>query len=575
MKRLTLVLVGLVCFTLGWADIIYEQDFEDFVFTQGTQVTSFGVDDEWAFNATGSGDNRLDYEGDWGSGYYAGFRGNDFVMGYQHTSSTGTFTATLEIENDTGEELTDIQISYLGRIERVELTRYPEWTVTVNGTEVPSLSYSTEIGSDQMRSASVGGLSVAPEEIITIVWTSTRGPGTGASCQIGIADLEVSLPDPNQVSLPTFDPQPGTYGSAIDVVIECVTEDATIHYTLDGTDPDQTSPVYTEPIHLDDDTTLKARAYKDDMTPSNIATGMYIILAATPVDNLGSLRQGQLGELYTVTGEVILTFQQSFRNQKYIQDASGAILIDDDPGVITTSYNRGDGITGMTGTLSEYGNMLQFVPVADPGPATSSGNTITPAVLTVNEMINNFENYEAQLVRLRAVSFEDGGDTFENGQVYPLYDATATGDFRTTFYDVDYIGTTIPTTPKDIVGILNSRSEGDFITSRDSDDIQDPTSSEDDSVLAPYSLGTNYPNPFNPETNISFSIGKDAHVTLTIYNIKGEKVKTLIDEQLTASDHSIVWDGTNEQGGVMPSGVYFYRMDASDYTSVKKMLLLK
>ncbi len=475
MRKCLLIIIFISSFTLLFSEVIYQQDFEDFDFAVGTQVTTFGNDDEWLFDATGGGDNRLDYQGDWGTGYVAGFRGNDLVMGYQHTSSTGTFTASLIIQNDTGETITDIEISYLGRVERVDLTRYPEWTVNVDGVDVPSLSYSTEVGEDQMQNAIVGGLSVEPNETVNIIWSSTRGAGTGASCQIGIADLTVSLTDENQVALPTFSPPAGTYYSSQSVSIDCTTEDATIHYTLDGSDPDQTSPIYTEPISIEETTTVKARAYKIDMTPSPIATAIYTIETAIEVPDLAGLRAGDVGEIYLVAGEVILTFQQSFRNQKYIQDDSAAILIDDDAGVISTNYERGDGISGIVGTLSEYGNMLQFVPAIDPGSPTSVGNTIIPEVITIDEMNNNFAVYEAQLVKINNVTFTTagGGAIFENGEIYPIEDNTGTADFRTTFYDVDYIGTEIPSEEINLVGILNARSEGDFITSRDLDDFQD------------------------------------------------------------------------------------------------------
>ena len=74
------------------------------------------------------------------------------------------------------------------------------------------------------------------------------------------------------------------------------------------------------------------------------------------VANLGELRQQEVGSnVYVVTGEIILTYQQDYRGQKYFQDETAAILIDDDPGIMATAYNLYDGITGLTGTMSEYG----------------------------------------------------------------------------------------------------------------------------------------------------------------------------------------------------------------------------
>uniref|UniRef100_UPI001B800DC6 choice-of-anchor J domain-containing protein n=1 Tax=Thermonema rossianum TaxID=55505 RepID=UPI001B800DC6 len=199
------------------------------------------------------------------------------------------------------------------------------------------------------------------------------------------------------------------------------------------------------------------------------------------VANLAELRSKPADgtTVYQVTGEVVLTYQQGFRNQKYVQDNTAGILIDDpgSPGKITTTYNVGDGITGLTGTLSVFGNMLQFVPTADPGAATSTGNAIVPVDITMDDFINNFEQYEARVVRINEeVTFTTSG-TFANGQVYDFTNGTLTGQFRTTFYDMDYIGQPVPSTPVIITGILNERSNGKFITARNSADFE---------IVAPY-----------------------------------------------------------------------------------------
>jgi len=93
-------------------------------------------------------------------------------------------------------------------------------------------------------------------------------------------------------------------------------------------------------------------------------------------------------------------------------------------------------------------------------------------------------------------------------------------------------------------------------------------------------LTGNYPNPFNPSTNIKFSLKADSKVQLHIYNIKGQKVKTLINEDMEAGYHTVVWNGRDDNGKSVSSGVYFSNFGAAgqggnDYTSVKKMILLK
>lgn len=176
--------------------------------------------------------------------------------------------------------------------------------------------------------------------------------------------------------------------------------------------------------------------------------------------------------VYVLLNEVILTYQEDFRNSKYIQDETAGILIDDNPGVITTKYNIYDGITGIEGTLSEFNDMMQFVPVADPGPATSTGNVVEPVVLTMEDYIDNFMLYQARLVTIENVYFlVDAETNFANGQIYEFTDDEFVAEFRTTFFNVNYIGDPIPTGNMDITGLPNSRAEGDFLTARNWGDI--------------------------------------------------------------------------------------------------------
>lgn len=89
-------------------------------------------------------------------------------------------------------------------------------------------------------------------------------------------------------------------------------------------------------------------------------------------------------------------------------------------------------------------------------------------------------------------------------------------------------------------------------------------------------LGHNYPNPFNPETTISFLTTESTENTeLVIYNLKGQKVKTLVNKVLPAGNHSIIWNGKNDNNESVSSGVYFYKMKSGTYISAKKMILLK
>jgi TctA family transporter len=85
-----------------------------------------------------------------------------------------------------------------------------------------------------------------------------------------------------------------------------------------------------------------------------------------------------------------------------------------------------------------------------------------------------------------------------------------------------------------------------------------------------FALEQNYPNPFNPTTTINFSLAKASNVKLTVYNILGQQIRTVVDTRMNAGQQSIVFDASK-----LASGVYFYRLEAGDFSAVKKMLLLK
>jgi len=100
--------------------------------------------------------------------------------------------------------------------------------------------------------------------------------------------------------------------------------------------------------------------------------------------------------------------------------------------------------------------------------------------------------------------------------------------------------------------------------------------SNDDSVQSPViSLAQNFPNPFNPSTTISFELKRPSPASLSIYNMKGQLVRNLVNTDLNAGKHSFVWNGTNDNGQAVASGLYLYRLHADGYRAERKMLLMK
>ncbi|MBU8935037.1 MAG: T9SS type A sorting domain-containing protein [candidate division Zixibacteria bacterium] len=90
-----------------------------------------------------------------------------------------------------------------------------------------------------------------------------------------------------------------------------------------------------------------------------------------------------------------------------------------------------------------------------------------------------------------------------------------------------------------------------------------------------FTLGQNYPNPFNPTTEIGFNLPNAGQVSLEIFNITGQKVRSLVDGYREAGVHTVTWDGTGNRGNKVSSGVYFYRLQADDFSDTRKMVLLK
>ena len=88
-------------------------------------------------------------------------------------------------------------------------------------------------------------------------------------------------------------------------------------------------------------------------------------------------------------------------------------------------------------------------------------------------------------------------------------------------------------------------------------------------------LQQNYPNPFNPETRIDYQIFSSGYTTLTIFNIRGENVKTIFKGTTSIGNYSIIWDGTDDFGKLLPSGHYFYQLKNNAIIDTKKMVFLK
>ena len=90
-----------------------------------------------------------------------------------------------------------------------------------------------------------------------------------------------------------------------------------------------------------------------------------------------------------------------------------------------------------------------------------------------------------------------------------------------------------------------------------------------------FALHQNYPNPFNPTTQIKYDIAEDSFVSITIYDVMGRNIRTLMNVNQTAGYHSIQWDAKNDMGEGVSAGMYIYVIQAGEFRATKKMVLLK
>lgn len=311
-----------------------------------------------------------------------------------------------------------------------------------------------------------------------------------------------------KTATPTFTAVPGNVIVAQTVGIESATSGASIYYTTDGTNPNNTGngTLYSTPISVSSTTTVKAIAYATGYDPSSISTATYTF--PTEIPTVAALRTSPTSGFYKLTAEAILTFQSVAGKVKFIQDATAGIVIYDGSSKITTAYNVGDGIKNIYCTLSLYNGTLEIIPFNDPGAANSTGNLVIPVVVT----LANIGDYQGQLVTVNNVLITGTGN-FAASTTYVINDATA-GNLRVAYTDLPYIGSQIPTTAQDITGVVYnySTTEVDLV----------PRSAAD------FTLSTGNENPtitksiYASNGNILFT--SEAGQTVEIFNAVGQKL---------------------------------------------------
>ncbi len=286
-----------------------------------------------------------------------------------------------------------------------------------------------------------------------------------------------------------------------------------------------------------------------------------------------------------VTG--IVTVDTAFKNAYdayFIQDGAGAWN-----GICAFGVNDflkpGDEVT-VYGQVHEQNPDWTFkwgnntVVITDSVKILSEGNAL-PAVteVTTVELANDSEvaeMYEGCLVKVlngEVTALNSYDWSFDDGSGSCLIDDDAAGAELSEWFDSLKVGTTVDFVQGPLVF-----SFGTFkITPRNMGDVAQEVGLNDNPIgkVFTYKLNQNYPNPFNPDTRIAFEIPKSDKVKIVIYNIMGQQVRTLTNQNFRAGYHVLNWDACNNAGSLVSSGTYIVRMRSGDFIQTRKMLLIR
>ena len=135
---------------------------------------------------------------------------------------------------------------------------------------------------------------------------------------------------------------------------------------------------------------------------------------------------------------------------------------------------------------------------------------------------------------------------------------------------VEFIGHQYQVAPVSMEGIKLAGADGSLVNV-----VARTTTSDVKVIPGEFALQQNFPNPFNPSTEIRYDLPEEGFVNLAIYNMMGQKVRTLRSETMQPGYHSMVWDGRNDVGSQVATGMYFYSIHTGSFQATKKMLFLK
>lgn len=334
-----------------------------------------------------------------------------------------------------------------------------------------------------------------------------------------------------------------------------------VWYTIEPSTPNDGSQVVTVGPEADYGTAYKIRISGVTNGATDESDNPFTIIATS--STLEDLKTYSLGSKIRYTGEAVITFiRTANRNQKYLQDATGGLLIDDPSGILTTTLAIGDKITGLEGTLGTYTGMFQLVPTVSSVTVVSSGNAVTVPTLTIPEYTANWAKYESMLIRIANLTFPaaDGSATFAASTQYTVTDGTnnlAFYTFKAGEGNPAIVGTVIPSGNLAITGLALRYNTTIELSARSTSDFEVLSAVEKTSAAGQVKL---YPVPSSSVLNIS---GTPNLKSVDILDAAGKLIRTINT-------------GTEEvvriPVGTLKSGTYMIRLNTADGTVIKRFV---
>ncbi len=336
------------------------------------------------------------------------------------------------------------------------------------------------------------------------------------------------------------------------------------------------------------------------LTENEVYEGDYCIKSGTISHNQVSsaeitveiLSDGEMSFFYRVSSEVDYDFLQFYIDGQMMDQWSGSInwrqvSYDVQEGVHTFKWTYDKDNSESNGSDCGWIDLIQFPAIpSDPVPifmvnnqeldfgTVNLGDSLTFDVTLYNygtaEMTGSITTYDGFTVVAPERKTRSTKAAKATRETYP-YSVPVAGSYTFTLKFM-------PTEEADYSGQILLTSNDPYVESTEINVIafgEELGAGEPDVPVFVNELKGNYPNPFNPETTISFSLAAKSDVRIDVFNILGQKVKTLVSGQMEAGSHKIVWQGKDQYDHQVGSGVYFYKMKTGRYTSVKKMLLIK